>query len=869
MAKLLYRIGAWSFKAKWLVIAAWFVILGAIGGAAVTWGGAFVDNFAIKNTPSQEATEIYMEQFPDARNPLRGTGVNVVFKAPEGQKLTEPQNVEAMDKVVNYIRDNLKEITGTERFGNPAVLSPQIEQGVYNQLTENGVPELSAKADAHNLRLLSDDETIGYTTFSIDEPMPGEVTQAERDVVSQALDIGRAEGLQVEAGGPGFGDPIEISSTSEIIGISVAAVILVFTFGSLLAAGMPLITAVVGVGIGSLAITLATGFVDLNNTTPALAVMIGLAVGIDYALFIMFRYRRERLRMSNQEAAGMAVGTAGSAVTFAGLTVIIALVALAVARITFLSYMGFAAAFTVLVAVLVSLTLVPALLGVLGDRGFKSRRSRRQHVRTAPNKTMGRRWVQLVHRVPALVIVLCIVGLGALSYPATRLHLSLPSDTTSNVDTTQRKSADLLGEGFGDGINAQMLVAVDAHQVLDDAPVLQPLIRAQEAQAAQKAAIAAPPAPEGEPGAEPAPPAEEAPLAPPVEGEPAPAGEVPPAEPAPAEPPVELTAQEAPLDVHKAAANAAFQYIVQNYSNTPDVKHVQIIGLSEDGLGAQMLITPESNPEDESTNQLISTLRTKEQAVEDATGVRAGITGLVPIQQDITNRLAGVMPLYLSIVVGLAILLLMVIFRSFWVPIVAGVGFLLSIGAAFGVTVLFWQEGLWDLVNTPGPIIAFMPIFLIGVCFGLAMDYQVFLVSAMREHYVANPEGSQTELGDPRNNPIEESIVEGFTSTARVVTAAALIMISVFVAFIGQPLPFIKIFGFALGAGVLFDAFFIRMAFVPAAMFLMGRRTWHMPRWLDKILPRIDVEGTALEREFEAKQEDRRAAEREAEKMDA
>ncbi|AZA10238.1 MMPL family transporter [Corynebacterium pseudopelargi] len=797
MAKLLYRIGTWSFRAKWFVIAAWFVILGAMGGAAATWGGTYVDNFAIKNTPSQEATDIYLEQFPEARNPLRGTGVNLVFKAPEGQTLTEPHNVEAMDQVVGYIRDNLHEITETQRFGNPAILGPELQRGVYDQLTNQGLPELTAKADADNLALLSPDQTIGYTTFSIDVPMPGEVTQEQRDVVNQALALGREQGLQVEAGGPGFGDPIAISSTSEIIGISVAAVILVFTFGSLLAAGMPLITAVVGVGIGSLAITLATGFVDLNNTTPALAVMIGLAVGIDYALFIMFRYRRERLRMSNQEAAGMAVGTAGSAVTFAGLTVIIALVALAVARITFLSYMGYAAAFTVLVAVLVSLTLVPALLGVLGDRGFRSRRGgRRRRTRTAPKKSLGRRWVQFVHKVPALVIVVCIIGLGALTYPATRLHLSLPSDTQSNKDTTQRKSAELLSEGFGPGINSQMLVAVDAHEVRDDAPVLQPLIRAQEG------------------------------------------------------------------DRHRAAANAAFQYLVQNYSNTPDVKHVQIIGVSEDGLGAQMLITPESTPEDESTNQMISTLRTKEQAVEDATGVRAGITGLVPIQQDITNRLAGVMPLYLGIVVGLAILLLMVIFRSFWVPVVAGVGFLLSIGAAFGVTVLFWQEGLWDLVNTPGPIIAFMPIFLIGVCFGLAMDYQVFLVSAMREHYVAHPNGSETELGDSRYNPVEESIVEGFSSTARVVTAAALIMIAVFVAFIGQPLPFIKIFGFALGAGVLFDAFFIRMAFVPAAMFLMGRRTWHMPRWLNAILPRIDVEGTALEKEYEAKQQHRKATEK-------
>ncbi|OSQ04186.1 multidrug RND transporter [Corynebacterium diphtheriae] len=777
MAAFLYRVGAWSFRAKWFVIVTWLVVLAAVGGAAAAFQAGFNDLFTINNTPAKTATEIYLENFPEQRNPLKSTGVNIVFKAPEGHTLAEPENKAAVDSVVQAIQDNLEGLTNTQRFGNPVDLNPKLQQGVIDLMTQRGVPEENARADAANLSLLTPDETIGYTTFDIDVPMPADVSDEQRQAITDAMNLGREKGLTVEAGGAGFGDPIVIEETSEIIGVAIAAIILIFTFGSLVAAGLPLLIAVIGVGIGSLSITLATAWVSLNNVTPVLAVMLGLAVGIDYSLFIMFRYRRELLHMGKEQAAGMAVGTAGSAVVFAGLTVIIALVALAVANIPFLTYMGLAAAFTVFIAVLIALTMVPALLGALGDKAFAVRLRRKR--RTSPARTLGRKWVELVHRAPGVVIAVSVVTLGALTLPALQLHLSLPSDTQASYSSTQRKQAEIMAEGFGPGINSPFLVVADAHSVDENAEILEPLIRAQNP---------------------------------------------------------------APGERKQAAANAAYQYIIQKYSVTPDVKHVQIVGLSEDGLAAQLLLTPESSPEDDVTKQLIDALLIKQDEVNNATGIRSGITGLIPVQQDVTNRLAGVMPLYLGIVVGLAVLLLMIVFRSIWVPVVAGVGFLLSVGAAFGVTVLFWQEGLWGLVDTPSPIIAFMPIFLIGVCFGLAMDYQVFLVSAMRERFVHGRIDATS-----RYNAIEESIVEGFASSVRVVTAAALIMIAVFVAFIGQPIPFIKIFGFALGAGVLFDAFFIRMAFVPAAMFLLGRQTWYMPRWLDKVLPRLDVEGTSLE----------------------
>jgi RND superfamily putative drug exporter len=813
VAKLLFKLGRWSFHRKWIVIVLWLAALAGVAGAAVTFQKPFSNEFSIGGTPSIDATYTLVEKFPEGGNPVNAAGVNVVFAAPAGERLEDPHNSAAIDKVVTHIRDNLPDLTGTERFGNPVEVSPALQQGVIEMMTEQGLPEESARDDAENLAMLSDDGRIGYTTFTIDVPSSMDVTDEHRRIVNAAMDLGRAEGIEVEAGGAGFGDPIEVKTTSEIVGLAIAFVVLIVTFGSLVAAGLPVLTAVIGVGIGALVIIIATAFVELNNITPVLAVMIGLAVGIDYALFILSRYRAERQRMPADEAAGMAVGTAGSAVVFAGATVIIALAALTIVNIEFLTAMGLSAAFTVFVAVLVALTFIPALLGVLGDRTFKGRvpgvagnpvRRGRGVSRTSERRrrpTMGNRWVRFVRRVPGLVMAVVVLTLGALSYPALNMELSLPSDSTSNLDTTQRKSANLLAEGFGAGINAPFLVIVDADDVNPDAPALQPLVRAQEAMA-----------PEGE-----------------------------------------------TVDRREAAVTSSYMYTVGQLKNVGGVKHAQLIGMNPDTNGAQILVTPFTGPDEQYTTQVSHALREQGAQIADATGADIGLTGLTAVQMDITERLSEAMPVYLGIVVGLAIFLLLGVFRSVLVPLVAGLGFLLSVGAAFGVTVLVWQEGLWDLVNTPAPLISFMPIFLIGVTFGLAMDYQVFLVTRMREHYI-NLRVKSHENPDPdvpravsKLDALEESTIVGFTRGARVVTAAALIMIAVFIAFIDQPLPFIQIFGFALGVGVFFDAFFVRMALVPATMFLLGNATWWIPRWLNRLIPRMDIEGTALEKEWEAR----------------
>lgn len=874
MAKLLYRLGRWSFLNKWKVIVTWVVLLAAAGGATALLMKPMTSEFAIKGTPSIDATYKTMDLFPEGGNPANSPSVNLVFKAPEGQKLSDPANEKAIDAVITHLEDNL-EMGDTMRFGNPLEVSPRLQDEVIHQFTEMGLPESSARADADNLAMVNEDETIAYTTFNFDAESPYSVDQADKDIVTEAMDIGRQQGLTVEAGGAGFGDEIRVNSTSEVIGLGVAFLVLIFTFGSLVASGMPLISAVIGVGLGACGMMITTHWIELNNMTPVLAIMIGLAVGIDYALFILSRYRAERARMSAPEAAGMAAGTAGSSVVFAGTTVFTALFALLIARIEFLTAMGLSAAATVAIAVLVSLTLIPAMLGLLGDKAFAGRipgvagnSSRKGKARRGP--TMGNRWVRLVQKVPGLAMALVVLSLGAMTAPVLHMDLALPADTTSNPDTTQRKAADLLAEGFGPGINGPFLAVVDAHTINADSAALAPLVAAQSGNddaeegtgeaPADSPGDAAGPAPEPAPNEAPDQPAEH-PAEHPADQPADQPGEQP-AEPeiAPVAEVEDKEAAAAPKSAEDKAALASFLYTADQLKTLGGVKHAQIVSLSDDQRAAQIMVTPETSPTEAATIDVAHALRSATKQIEGTTGTEVGLTGLTAVQLDITERLRDAMAPYLSIVVGLAIVLLLVVFRSLLVPLVAGLGFLLSVGGAFGLTVLVWQDGLWGLVPGPGPLLSFMPIFLIGVTFGLAMDYQVFLVTRMREHIARHPKGTSGPY-----NAVDEATITGFTQGARVVTAAAIIMISVFVAFINQPLPFIQIFGFALAAGVLFDAFFVRMTLVPASMFLMGRATWWMPKWLDKILPTVDIEGTALEEEWEA-QHGQKAREEEEDK---
>ena len=841
MAKILFNLGRWSYLHKKRVIAAWLLLFVGIAAAALGFQKGFNDIFEIKDVPSTHATEMLQEKFPGTKNPAESTDVNIVFGAPEGKKLEDPELMAAMDETVASLRNNVPDFKEGMQFGNPVELNDKLGKMLVDQMTKQGMPEATAKSDAENLRMYSADGRYGTMTFSYDVPLPADVTDEDRQAVYDAIQISRDAGMDVEVGGPGFGDPIAVEPISEIAGVVVALIILFFTFGSLLAAGLPLATAIVGVGIGALVTVGATAVLPLNSITPTLGLMIGLAVGIDYALFIMSRYRDElRQGRSRPDAIGLAAGTAGSAVVFAGLTVTIALVGLRLADIPFLSYMGYFAAVSVMVAVAVALTFLPALLGACGSRVFRkdatfgqqyasalvgedaahgyftggpAGRGRavrvggddgeRQRAGDGQHKQgLASRWIKLVYSFPGISIAVVMLVLAALTLPALNLQLSLPNDKTANVDSTQRKSAEMLEEGFGPGRNAPFLVVVNGENANPDSPALATYIQGQaDAQGAGGDTQDAP-------GAE---------------------------------------AGQGAGDKAKAAAQASFIYTMENLGSNIHVKHAQLIGQSDDGLAAQLLITPEGGPTEEGPATLIHALRGQQNVIEKETGVDMGITGLIPIQQDVTDRLSNAMPVYLALVVGLALVLLLMIFRSITVPIMAALGFLLSVGGAFGLTVLVWQEGWAGLWNSPGPLISFMPIFLIGVTFGLAMDYQMFIVSRMRERFKHESfEAAKTS----KYTPVEDSVVFGFGMGAKVVTVAALIMIGVFASFIFQPLPFVQIFGFALGAAVLFDAFLVRMTFIPAMMVLLGKATWYMPKWLDRILPTFDVEGSQLERDF-------------------
>lgn len=798
MANFLFHLGRWSYRHKWRVIIGWLLILGLLGVGAASLQRGFRDQYSIPGTQSQAAVDMLLEHFPEAEDPLNSASVTLVFVAPKGHTLAEPDLSNKVQQTVDRLEQAMPGLIPGQRSGNPVTQNQVLQDLIISETTKSGLPEEAARADAENLAMLSKDGRIGFTTYSLTKNEVGQVTPEQRAALNETLAFGRGLGLTVEASGSPVGEALEIKPTSEVVGIAVAFLTLLLVFGSVIAAGLPLLNALVGVGFGVLTVLIATRFFALDTTTPVLSVMLGLAVGIDYALFIVSRYRTEYHRAPRDEAAGLAVGTAGSAVVFAGITVVTALLALAVANIPFLTYMGVAAAITVTVSVLVALTMVPALIGVTGKFTFGVRipglggnpwRRHKQEGAARPltgteQAKLGLLWARLLQKIPGLVVAVVVVGLGVLTLPVLHLEMALPNDSTADLKDTQRKAVDYLAEGFGPGINAPFLVIADASNVNPNSALLYPLVSAQTASGA---------------------------------------------------------------DPVQAARQAAWLQVISSFSSNTDVKHAQILAQSEDGTTAEILLTPMTSPADATTVSLLGALRQQQAGLEAATGIKIGITGLAPIQSDITAKLSEVMPLYLGIVVGLAIFLLLLVFRSIVIPLIAAAGFLLSIGASFGVTVAVWQDGFGSLVSTPGPIISFMPIFLIGVTFGLAMDYQVFLTTRMREHYT-------------RHHDVAGSIINGFALSGRVVFAAAFIMVSVFVAFIDQEYAFVKIFGFALAAGVLFDSFIIRMTFVPAAMFLLGRANWWMPRWLDRLLPTVDVEGEALEKAAAQRRQERAAA---------
>ncbi|MGC5037410.1 MMPL family transporter [Streptomyces sp. DT190] len=719
MATFLYKIGRLSFRRRHFVALIWVALLTLAGVGAASAPTAGNSSFSIPGTEAQKAFDLLEQRFPGTS--ADGATARVVFKAPSGEKMTDPGNKAT-------VRDTVKELADGS--------------------------EVARVTDPYQAKAVSKDGTIAYAQVSY-KVSGMELDDASKDALEDSAQDAREAGLTVEIGGDAL-QAVPHTGSSEIIGIAVAAVVLVITFGSLVAAGLPLLTALIGVGIGVSTITALASALDLGSTTSTLAMMIGLAVGIDYALFIVSRYRAELAEgREREEAAGRAVGTAGSAVVFAGLTVVIALVGLSVVNIPMLTKMGVAAAGTVAIAVLIALTMIPALLGYAGRRvkpaGEKGGRSGRAGTQDAPARpNLGSRWASFVVRRPLAVLLLGVVGLGAAAVPATGLELGLPDDGSQPTSTTQRRAYDLLSEGFGPGFNGPLMVVVDAKDSADP--------------------------------------------------------------------------------------KAAFTAVGDEIKGLKDVVTVTPPAPNKAGDTATITVVPGSKPSSVTTENLVHGIRDAGASVTADTDANVLVTGSTAMNIDVSQKLNDALVPYLVLVVGLAFLLLIVVFRSILVPLKAALGFLLSVMAALGAVVAVfqwgWLSGLMGVEQT-GPVMSMMPIFMVGVVFGLAMDYEVFLVTRMREAYVHGEKPAQ-------------AVVTGFRHGARVVSAAAVIMIAVFAGFIGSSESMVKMIGFGLAIAVFFDAFVVRMAIVPAVLALLGRKAWWLPRWLDRVLPNVDVEGEGL-----------------------
>ncbi|WP_298086926.1 MMPL family transporter [uncultured Corynebacterium sp.] len=798
MATFLYRIGRSAYLHRWRFIAVWVLLIIGAGAAAATLTQPMSNNFTIEGLESVETQERIQGYFPGEEDQLEAPTGTVVMQARDGATLADPEVAAEVDAFLADLRE-LDALTETETLVSPVLAAGGMQQQMTEQYAAQGMPQEQIDANIAAVSPLSDDGATGTVTVTFDADGAMSVPQADKDAFTAVVDehTGDDANIDVAYSGNVF-QMSELSFVAELLGIAVAAVVLIITFGSFVAAGLPLLTGVIGVGIGIAGVYAATSFTDsITSMTPTLAVMIGLAVGIDYALFILSRFRNElvlhvggndlepkeladELRgipfKERAHLAGLAVGKAGTAVVFAGMTVIIALAALSIIGIDFLTAMAFSAAVTVAIAVLVAVTLLPAILGAVGTKVFAARAP----IVKAPDPedekpTMGLKWVRLIRARPVAFLLAGVVLLGLAAIPATQMRLAMPSDGSATPGSPNRIAYEMIDDAFGPGRNAPMLALVE----VDDASAPAPGAADAGAAGAQGAAGAG-----------------------------------------------DLDPAQFPLIFGGAAAH------IQDIDG---VVNAQVIAMSEEAPAAQILITPEVGATDERAADVLDNIRAGAGDFAEDNPATYSVTGVSPIYEDISERLSEVLIPYIAIIMVLAFLLLVVVFRSLWVPFIAALGFGLSVAATLGLTVALWQEGWGGIISDPQPLISFLPIMCIGIVFGLAMDYQVFLVTRMREGWAHGK-----TAGNATSN--------GFKHGARVVTAAALIMISVFAAFMLMDEPFIKVMGFALALAVLLDAFIVRMTIIPATMFLLGERAWKIPGWLDRILPKVDIEGENLGR---------------------
>lgn len=751
MSRFFYSIGKTAYSKPWLFIAGWLLILGIIITAIVTNGVSTSSETRIDGTAAQDVLDELAEEYPAASG---GQG-SYLFTVPEGEVIDAPANANALAMAVNAIYELDHVVNPMDMLQDEQAMAQLQEmQGMLSQLQTPEVthrPFVIQDMPVPGIQI-SEDGTVALFQFQLTKTAE-DLSEAEREALADAANIAEdGSSIDVIPTGALQGVDIPIGGTHEIIGLAIAGVILVVTLGSLIAAGLPLVVALIGVGVGVGGTFALSTLFEINSLTPVLALMIGLAVGIDYALFIVNRQRNLIIeqQLPAKEAAARAIGTAGSAVFFAGLTVIIALSGLLVIGISFLSSMALVAALTVFIDVLVALTLLPALLGLIGERIVSTKTRNKEHAKKGSKSSFAQGWITGLLKAKWIAVLLVIAVLGTLAVPVTQMNLGMPSGASANKEMPARQSYDIISDSFGEGYNGPLLVVAKDK----DAAAVDP----QE-----------------------------------------------------------------------------YFQLLTNISQLDGIAEVSPGGFSEDGTIAIISIIPENGPTDEATKALVESLRT-DAATTENTNAEIGVTGLTAINIDISEKLAEVFPIYIAIIVVLSLLILLIVFRSILIPIKATAGFLLSIMATFGATTAVFQWGWFGSlfgIDTGGPLLSFIPIMVTGILYGLAMDYQVFLVSSMREAYIHGEKG-------------DRAIVNGYKTASKVVVAAALIMVSVFSGFIFTDDIMIKQIGFALAFGILVDAFLIRMIFVPAVMSMFGNKIWWLPKWLDKLLPDLDIEGEKL-----------------------
>ena len=788
------RVSEWAIRRPLLALLAWVIAIVAIGALALTVKGTFNDSFSLPNTQSALAQNFLEEVNPKDANansatvvwsPTSGSVEDPAVKSQAEAMLTQLATVEGVTCITSpygttYGPKCPKKEPVKIPFppGTPEDFQKQVDDAFANGTTsvtfpDGTPPEIEQQLDqllkAHAAAkkatsTISTDGTVAYATVQFTGAGPAVANAAQAEQFVGIVKAANTADLQVGASGQILTAADGGVGSSEGIGILAAIVILIIVFGSLIAAGLPIVVAMVGLLVGQLLILVIARFLDVASFAPELASMIGLGVGIDYSLFILSRFRQEVLEGKDpKDAIRTAVRTAGRAVLFAGCTVIIALLGLFVLGVTFFYGLAIAAATTVFVVLLAALILLPAIASLLGKHtlGVRMPWARNPHVKPLDQS----RWASyggLLQKAPWLSGLIALAIVLGLAVPALSIRQGFPDNGSAAPGSPGRVGYDLMSKGFGPGVNGPFFVAVTLPLPLDD------------------------------------------------------------------------TALGKAID--ELAATEGVASTIPTKEMLPLYKMAKIGGkgspFSQSGIVTSVVVQPTTAPDDPATNQLLERLRTQTSAAIAPSGAAIYVGGTQAVTQDFTNVLIDVLPLFLLVVIGLGFLALFLLFRSLVIPLTAAITSLLSFAAALGVTVAVFQWG-WGAgligVATTGPILPFLPIMVFAILFGLSMDYEVFLVSRMQEGW--------HQTGDNK-----EAVRHGLAGSGRVVVAAALIMSSVFLAFVPMPNDTIKLFGVALAAAVLIDAFIVRLVLVPSVMSMLGRANWWLPRWLADHLPKFSVE---------------------------